>query len=72
VQLKRFSFGTASTGDGFAAKSSFTRIVRKTYRNFASRLICIDLDGGQGADRVIGLVPTSACCASDGLFHLSG
>ena len=36
--------GPASTGDGFAAESSFIQIVRKAYRNFASRLIGIGLE----------------------------
>lgn len=39
VQLDATRFWDASTGDGFAAKGSFFRTVRKAYRHFVSMLI---------------------------------
>lgn len=48
----RFDFETASTDDGFAAKSSFIQIGHMACRRFGSRLICIGLvDGREGDNR---------------------
>jgi hypothetical protein len=64
----RFSFGIASTGDGFAAKSSFIQIGRKDYRNFASRPICIDLEGTRPEPLYLDLVcPFCELCLMSGL-----